>query len=810
MNKRLLPALFLLLSTSALAEPYRKPAAAIDKVLRAPSVPYTFVSPTRQDILLATPIKYPPIAELAQPMLRLAGVRVLPRNRGLHAAFGCNSFDLVHLADGSKVHVPTPAGAKLGLPSWSPDGKRFAFTLTTATSVDLYLAEVGNPKPVKVRGLKANPFFGPPVQWMPDSKNLLVREVPVGQGKAPDAAEAPAGPNIQETSGNKGASSTYEVRDTLKGLHDEALFDYYGQTQLAFVDSATGKVRPIGKPGLYSDAEMSPDGQHLLIETVHRPYSYLTTLQRFPKEVDIWDVYGKKTKHIASVAAADHVPTWGCETGPREFSWRSTAPATLIWAEALDGGNFKTAVPFRDKLVSWAAPFSGSPREVAQLVLRYNGAGWLETGSQALVTEVDPVKHWQRETLLDFDAEKASPRLLWEQSTDEHYKDHGTPVYRSLPNGEAVIQVIKGDTCLRGVGGSPDGDRPFLDMFDLQTGKTERLFRSGKDCYDSFACWLDPMKGTFVVRHETPTEVPNLYVRTLGPSIPAPEGEASYSSTVTRQITHIADPTPEIRGITKRLVTYKRADGVDLSFTLFLPPGYQEGTRLPAVLWAYPLDYTDPKMAGQVTGSTKRFTTLPIHQLCLLDGYAVIDSPSLPVIGDSNKIYDTYMEQLIAGAQACVDKAVEIGVVDRNRIGITGHSHGGLMTVNLLTHTDLFRAGVARSGAYNRSLTAFGFQNERRTVWEAPEVYFKVSPFFHADKLKKPVLLIHGEADANPGTVPLQSQALFEAIRGNGGTARLVMLPHESHGYSALESNEQVVYEMLEWFDRYVKNAPGR
>jgi dipeptidyl aminopeptidase/acylaminoacyl peptidase len=272
----------------------------------------------------------------------------------------------------------------------------------------------------------------------------------------------------------------------------------------------------------------------------------------------------------------------------------------------------------------------------------------------------------------------------------------------------------------------------------------------------------------------------------------------------------VPDPTPQIRGITKRLVTYKRADGVDLSFTLYLPPGYKEGTQLPAVMNAYPLDYTDPRMAGQVTGSTKRFTTFDWqdHLYFLLLGYAVIDDPALPVVGDTNKIYDTYLEQLIAGARAAVDKAVSIGVVDRDRIGVMGHSHGALMTVNLLTHTDLFRAGIARSGAYNRSLTAFGFQNERRTLWEATDVYVKVSPYFHVNALKRPVLLIHGQADANPGTRTIQSELLYEAIRGNGGQARLVLLPFESHGYSALESNEHVAAEQIAWFDRYVKNAP--
>lgn len=132
------------------------------------------------------------------------------------------------------------------------------------------------------------------------------------------------------------------------------------------------------------------------------------------------------------------------------------------------------------------------------------------------------------------------------------------------------------------------------------------------------------------------------------------------------------------------------------------------------------------------------------------------------------------------------------------------------MTANLLAHSDLFRAGIARSGAYNRTLTPFGFQSERRTFWEAPEMYAKVSPFWYADKIKEPILLIHGEADNNQGTFPIQSERMFAAIRGNGGTARLVMLPLEAHGYAAKESTEHTLFEMVQWFDKWVKNAKPR
>ena len=810
---RTLPLLLVLLPPSARAADavYQKPPQEVLEVLHAAPLPDAFLDPAHRTILLGTPVRFPPIAEISQPFLKLAGTRVVVRNRALYGEPYWTSFERVTVADGTKGHVSLPAGAQAGAPQFSADGTHYVFSNTTPGAVELWAGDTTSTKVRRIENVKLNPFFGSAVQWMPDQKTLLVRLVPRGQGKAPALSTTPTGPDVKETSGDGKASSTYEVRDVLASAHDEENLEYYGATQLGLVDFASGKVTTIGKPGLYLEATPSPDG-HLLVETIVRPFSRLTTYSRFPREVHVWDRGGNVVKHVASLPLAESIPIWGEPTGPREIQWRATAPATLYWVEAQDGGDWKTIVPQRDRVMTWKAPFDGQPAEVMRTQMRFGGFSWSDEPGLALVEDHDAIKHWTRTQLVDVDHAGVAPRTLWELSTDEKYQNPGTPVFKVLPNGGWVVDQ-EGDTIwLRGPGASPDGERPFLDRFDTKTLQAKRLFRSGKDEYQSPAAWLDRRKGEFLVRRETPNDPPNYFVRTLGEEQEAPAGEAVQASTQTRQVTHIVDPTPQLRAIKKKLVSYKRADGVDLSFTLYLPPGYQEGTRVPAVMNAYPLDYTDAKVAGQVAGSSQRFTTIARqHQLFfLLEGYAVIDAASLPCVGDANKIYDTYLEQLVAGAKAAVDKAVDMGVVDRDRIGVMGHSHGGLMTVNLLIHSDLFRAGVARSGAYNRSLTAFGFQSERRTLWEAPEVYAKVSPFFHADLLKLPLLLIHGEADVNPGTVPLQSELLYEAIRGNGGTARLVMLPYESHGYAAMESNEQVLYESIAWFEKYVKHAPPR
>jgi dipeptidyl aminopeptidase/acylaminoacyl peptidase len=799
---------------------YNQPPKNILDVMLAPALPEPEVSPTQDAILLVSWQDYPSISRVATPFLRLAGVRVEPRNHSKHDTPGgygitpcATRFELVHVADGAQIHIALPAGACPGGPMWSADGKRFAFANIAADSVELWIGDGKTGEVHRVPGVQLNPMFDDAVQWMPDQKTLLVKLVPKGMGAPPPEPIVPIGPSIQETEGEKGQSSTYEKRDTLNNTHDEDLFDYYAASQLALVNAATGAITPVGKRANYESLEPAPDGQHILVTAIHKPYSYVTTYDRFPQEVEVWDVSQRAhvlTHTIASLPLADRVPIEGVPTGPREFSWRATEPATLIYAEALDGGDWNVTVPARDKVLLLKAPFTSPAIEVTRTEQRYVDFSWGEQPSVALVTQYDNNRHWRKTFILNVDDLQQKPRLLWDLSTDEKYANPGHPVTRQLANGFSVIRQEGDSIYLAGVGASPDGNRPFLDRLNLGTLKSERLFRSDKTSLEAFLSFTGPDTHTFLTWHQSPTDPPNAFRRTLGSVIDsAPAGEATLAST-SAAVTHIPDPTPVVRQIKKRLVKYKRADGLDLSFTLYTPPGYQEGTRVPAILYAYPLDYADASTAGQVSGSQETFTQLYEYRLCLLGGYAIIDNAAFPIIGDPKKAYDTYLEQLVADAKAAVDKAVELGVVDPDRIGVTGHSHGALMTVNLVAHSDLFRAGVATSGSYNKTLTPFGFQNERRSVWEATDVYLKVSPFFSADKIKIPLLLIHGAEDANPGTIPLQSTKLFEGIRGNGGTTRLVMLPHEPHWYTALESNEQLVYEMLRWFDKYVKTAPPR
>jgi dipeptidyl aminopeptidase/acylaminoacyl peptidase len=770
-------------------------------------------------LLLVALQDYPSISQVATPYLKLAGVRIEPKSHAKHDTPGgygirpcVRSFDLVTIADGSQRHISLPDGACPEAPQWSADGKRFAFENVTANAVELWVGDAATGAVRRLPGVQLNPMLDDELQWMPDQKTLLVKLVPPKLGLPPAAPVVPAGPSIQESDGQAGQSSTYENRDTLRDAHDEDVFDYYATSQIALVDANSGTITTIGKPNLYAQLDAAPDGRHVLVGTVHKPYSYVTTNDRFPREIDVWDIakHGAIVNHhIASLALADRVPIHGAPLGPRDFAWRPTDPATLIWAEALDGGDWNVKVPNRDKLMLQKAPFSAPPVEIARTEQRFAGFAWGEQPSLALLSEYDHNRHWRRTFIVNIDDAKQEKRLLWDLSSEEKYGNPGNPVRRRLPDGSVVLRQEGDAIFLAGVGASPEGDRPFLDRLNLKTLKTERLFRSDKTVYEQFLGFIGNDAQRFLTWHQSPVDAPNAYIRTLGNGTDAATGEAAFASTSVA-LTHIPDPTPAVRQIQKRLVKYKRADGVDLSFTLYTPPGYKEGTRVPTILYAYPLDYADASKAGQVSGSQATFTRLRNYRLLLLAGYAIIDNAAFPVVGDPKKAYDNYMEQLVGNAKAAVDEAVRLGVTDPDRVGVTGHSHGALMTVNLIAHSDLFRAGIATSGSYNKTLTPFGFQNERRSVWEAPEVYQKVSPFFYADKIKTPLLIIHGADDANPGTTPLQATKLFEAVRGNGGTTRLVMLPYEPHWYAAIESNEQLIYEMLTWFDKYVKNAPPR
>jgi len=795
---------------------YQKAPAPISDILNAAPTPLTLVSPKSDQMLVVDRLANPPVADLAQPMLRLAGLRINPATNGRHHPPRLVGLSLVDVATGNTRKVSgLPTHPYMSIPEWSPTGEQFAFTNIAADGIELWVGETASAHVHRMDGIKISAILGDAVQWMPDGRTLLVQTVPSGRGNPPAEPKVPEGPIIQESDGKKAPVRTFE--DLLQDAHDENLFDYYATVQLTLVHVHSGKVGPvkatltnessIGKPGIFARVEPSPDGRHILVSRIHRPYSYLLPQGDFPREVEVWDQTGKLEHKVASQPLADHVPVEGVLTGPRDFEWVATQPATLVWAEALDGGDPKNKAPLRDHLLMLSAPFADPPKELVKLEQRFapggfgggfgarTGVEWGEKGI-GLVRDYDRDRRWVRTFLVDINQPGAAPRLIWERSIRDRYKDPGTPLQRTLPNGKRVLRQQGSVIFLAGAGASQKGEFPFLDRYDLQSGKSERVFQCAEGSYESVLTLASEDGTRFLTRYESPADPPNIFLRGAG-------------SAEKKALTHFPDPAPQLHGITKQLVTYKRADGVQLSFTLYLPPNYKKGERLPTVVWAYPLEFNDAATAGQVTGSPYRFTTIGgiSHLFLVTQGYAVLDNATMPVVGDPETMNNTYVEQIVSSAKAAIDKAAEMGVTDPGRVGVGGHSYGAFMTANLMAHSDLFRAGVARSGAYNRTLTPFGFQSERRTIWEAPEMYMKVSPFMHADKIKRPILLIHGMADDNSGTFPIQSERMYQALKGNGGIVRYVQLPYEAHGYLGRESTEHTLWEMVNWFDKWVKNA---
>jgi dipeptidyl aminopeptidase/acylaminoacyl peptidase len=777
-------------STAPQPSGYLTPPKAIVDIMTAEPLPGVSVSPTRDTIALTSRPSMPPIAEVSSPMLRLAGMRINPKTNGPHRASSATSITLRTIGSGVERKVVVPAAARIGAVSFSPDGKRLTFTNTRDTGIDLYLADVATGQSRLVQGPALNALNGD-CDWLDDSTALICGFVPSPRPAAPTAPTVPAGPNIQESYGKPGPVRTYQ--DLLTSAHDEALFEYYMQSQLAFVDAATGRRTPIGKPALFAGFSVSPDGRYLLVQKTKRPFSRLLTWFEFPADVEVWSRAGEKVRTIADVPMGDTVPINGVLAGPRSYRWVPLEPATLMWVDALDGGDLRKEVPQRDRILVLKAPFTAEPAEVAKTEYRYGGANWTDNGT-ILLTENDRKSRTTRTWVLN--SSWGEPRKLWDRKQQDAYSHPGNPLFRPT---RATIQQTGDSIYLSGTGASKEGDRPFLDRLNLKTFQVERLFRSDDKSYETVVGLLTDDGKRVMTRYETRTEPPNYFVREL----------PGASRTA---ITSFKDPHPQITAAERMLVTYKRKDGVGLSGTIYLPPGYKQGERLPMFVWAYPREFVDADAAGQVVGSANRFTfiTGASHLLLLAHGYAVFDGPSMPIVGPGETANDTYVQQLVSSAEAAIDKAVELGIADRNRIGVGGHSYGAFMTANLLAHSDLFAAGVARSGAYNRTLTPFGFQSETRTYWEIPEVYQKMSPFNFANKINEPILMIHGEADDNSGTFPIQSERLYMALKGHGATVRYVTLPAEAHGYAARESNMHVVAETINWLDKYVKNAGAR
>ncbi len=782
------------------APEYRMPPEEVAALLDAPRTPDLIVDPVGGWILMLAKPGLPPISELARPELRLAGLRIDPAANGLSRSGYYTGLTLKRISDGTERPLKgLPEDCRIGSPQWAPDGSRVAFTVRDESVIRLWCASVDSGVARQVSDIGLNGIFGAPFAWIPSGPDgipsLIVRAVPAQRAEVPEAPQVPGGPEIRENTGRPAPSRTWQ--DLLKEAHDETLFEFYATSRLVAI-TPDGGQRDVGAHGIIRRAEPAPGGAFLLVETLHRPFSYLAPHFRFPVRVEVRDMRGQVVRELVDAPLAEDVPIAfdAVREGPRSFRWRSDATATVCWVEAQDGGDPAVETDARDHVYALSEPFDREPALLQSLEFRFAGLTWGD-GAMALVTE----RWWKNRRTRTWrfapDGASNDRKLLFDRSWEDRYGDPGTPLLAPNPAGRRVLLAGDGGRhlFLAGGGASPEGDFPFLDRLDVSTNSTERMWQCEPPYYEQPVRLIDRDDGLLLTLRETAQSPPNVFLRSLE------TGDV-------RKLTEFPHPAPQLREVRKEIIRYRRADGTGLNGTLYLPPGYSPGQDpLPLLMWAYPREYKSADAAAQVKGSRHRFThvswTSPLPWLT--QGYAVLDGPSMPIVGeDGAEANDSYVTQLVSSAEAAVEEVVRRGVADRERIAIGGHSYGGFMAANLLAHSDLFRAGIARSGAYNRTLTPFGFQSEERTLWQAPDVYFAMSAFMHADRITAPLLLIHGQADNNSGTFPMQSERLYNALRGHGATTRLVMLPHESHGYSARESVMHVFREMTDWLARHL------
>ena len=797
--------LLVILSTSQLRaqddNSYKTPPKEIEDLVLATPTPTVDIDRKATWMIMMERSPLPSVEELAEPELRIAGLRIDPNNFGPSRGPHFISLKLKNIQTKELIDIKDlPKNLQASSVQWSPDETQFAFTNATSTGIDLYRVSVSEKKAYKVNKTPLNMVLGgmrETYSWL-GSNMLLYRVVVNDAKKAPPKPLAPTGPNIQESKGKSGASRTYE--DLIKTPYDEKLFEFYAMSQIMKNDFST--ETKVGSPAIYSRVTTSPDHKYLLIHKLNKPFSYLVTANGFPTTIEVMTVNGESKKVLANNPSSEGNPIGFDDASPypRDFGWRSDESATIYYVQAFEKGFGRTKAPYKDALFTTSPDDNGTPKELFKTRMRFRNIIW---GNNELAMVTETMNATRRVRINTFNPATGALDSLFERSSNDAYSDIGSPVTVKNTFDKSVLYTTANNTqiLLTSDGASPDGSMPFIQSYNLKEKKGKILWRCVAPYYEDVVDVIDPDKMLFITSRQSQTEVPNYYIRDL-----------RKKSLVGTPITDFKDPYPMLAGVKKEKISYKRADGIDLTADLYLPKGYnkEKDGALPVLIWAYPREYKSAADAAQVRGSKYTFTRInygsPIFWVT--QGYAVMDNTEMPIVGEGGQEpNDNFIPQLYLNAHAAIQAVAKLGVGDSNRVGVGGHSYGAFMTANLLAHTHLFKAGIARSGAYNRTLTPFGFQAEERTYWEAPDVYFKMSPFSYADSIKTPLLMIHGEADDNPGTFPIQSERLFNAVKGHGGTVRLVYLPYEAHGYAGKENILHMLWEQNSWLDKYVKIA---
>lgn len=795
--------LFLLVGLSGFAQEeltYQKPSKEILDLADYERAPSVSMDTKKEYMLLSYRNTYKTLDELNQEELRLGGLRINPITNISSTVTYINNIKVRKIKDKNEIQVTgLPQNPKINNISWSPDEKKIAFTHTTATGVELYVLDMASAKATKLTDATLNANMGSPFSWYRDNQSLLVKMLPKNRPALIDAKkDLPTGPTVSSSDGKKSSNRTYQ--DLLKNKTDETNFETLVTSELYKLD-LNGKTTLYKKADLYAGEGFSPDGNYILITTIKKPYSYIVPLSRFPMTSIVYDLSGKEVKVVNEIALSEVMPKgfMATRTGKRSMNWRADLPATLSFVEALDGGDPANAVEFRDEVFLWNAPFTSNPTSLAKTKQRYAGIVWGNNTTAILYDQWYDTRN-EKTYLINPSNPGQAPKVIFDRNSQDIYSDPGS--FETVKNqyGRQVLALENDNAYLIGEGHTKGGQFPFIDEFNMKTLKPKRLYQSAyKDKKESIFSIEDFKKGDVLVQLQSKSDYPNYYFRNI------------KKKNQLTQITDFKNPFESIKNVHKEVIKYKRKDGVELSGTLYLPAGYdmKKKEKLPLLIWAYPEEYKDKNSAGQSSQNPNDFT-FPYYGSFVYwvnKGYVVLDDASFPIIGEgTTEPNDTFIPQLVSNAEAAIDAVDKLGYINRKKVAVGGHSYGAFMTANLLTHSDLFACGIARSGAYNRTLTPFGFQSEQRNYWEATDIYNTMSPFMNAEKMKTPMLLVHGDADNNPGTFTLQTERYFQALKGLGAPVRMVLLPKESHGYAAKENILHLLWEQDQFLEKYLKN----
>lgn len=777
---------------------YQKPPKEILDLVDVARAPSVLIDESRHYMVLVSRNAYKSIEELSQEELRLGGLRIDPKtNIGSRVNY-YSDLKIKDLKRNKSAAVRgLPANPKLTNFVWSPGQKKLAFTHTSTRGVEAWVLDLASASAKKISGANVNANTEDVINWFEDGQSLLVKMVPEDRKKLIDTQTAiPTGPTISVNDGKKAQNRTYQ--DLLKNKNDEYNFEQLAQSVLYKV-SLDGSTEKWLEKDIYSSISFSPDGNYVMVHTVEKPFSYLVPYTQFPSRSIIYTKDGEKVETVEVVPLIEDLPQgfMAVRQGKRNFMWRSDKAAALVYTLALDGGDPATKVPFRDETFEMEFPFKDNDKSILKTINRMYAIEW---GNNSIAIAYDYWWNTRNIKTYLFNPSDASvePKILSDRNYQDIYSDPGSFVTEKNSMGSSVLALSDGNAYLLGDGFTENGQFPFLDKIDLKNNTKERIYQSNyRDKIESLKSYY-PRKNELLVRIESSKDYPNYYFRDI-------------KRNKLKQLSFFKNPFVSIQNVHKEVINYKRDDGLDLSGTLYLPIGYDmnKKEKIPLIIWAYPTEFKDKSSAGQSAQNPNEFTYPYYGSMVywVTKGYVILDNASFPIVGEgNNEPNDSFIEQLVANAKAAIDAVDDLGYIDRNKVAVAGHSYGAFMVANLLSHSDLFAAGIARSGAYNRTLTPFGFQSEERNYWEAPEIYNEMSPFMNADKMHHPLLLIHGEADNNSGTYPMQSERYFNALKGLGATVRLVILPKESHSYRSKESILHLLWEQDEWLEKYVKN----